>query len=86
MCILSKFFSSSISIYAIIVFAIMLVILIAVMLMIWRHPENSSIETFKAPFLPFVSLLSVLVNFYLMTTLSGVTWLRFIVWLFIGNI
>jgi basic amino acid/polyamine antiporter, APA family len=84
-CILIKFLPSLTALYAIFIFAILLVVLIASMLIIWRHPENASIDTFKAPFLPFVALMSVLVNFYLMTTLSAITWLRFILWLLMGN-
>ena len=40
---------------------------------------------FKIPFVPFIPFLSVFFNVYMMTTLGGATWIRFIVWFAIGN-
>jgi hypothetical protein len=52
---------------------------------IWRQPEVSSIRTFKIPFVPFIPFLSVFFNVYMMTTLGGATWIRFIIWFVIGK-
>jgi hypothetical protein len=37
------------------------------------------------PLVPFLPLLGVFLNFYLMTTLSVTTWYRFLVWFSLGN-
>ena len=54
-------------------------------IVIARQPQVTSIQTFKIPFVPFIPLLSVFINVYLMMTLTLVTWARFIIWFVIGN-
>lgn len=46
------------------------------------HPTLS--RPFKLPFNPIVPLLGIVFCVYLMLQLPGVTWLRFIIWTFIG--
>uniref|UniRef100_A0A8C4Q392 Cationic amino acid transporter C-terminal domain-containing protein n=1 Tax=Eptatretus burgeri TaxID=7764 RepID=A0A8C4Q392_EPTBU len=54
-------------------------------LILWRQPQNSAHLTFKVPLLPFLPILSVMVNVYLMMTFSGSTWVRFSIWMVVGK-
>lgn len=61
-----------------------LVVITIVSLIIWRQPQVTNIKTFKIPLVPFLPLLSVLVNVYMMMTLTATTWARFLIWFAIG--
>ncbi|CAN9501365.1 unnamed protein product [Ophioblennius macclurei] len=51
---------------------------------IWRQPESKTKLSFKVPLLPFIPVISMFVNVYLMMQLDRGTWIRFSVWMFIG--
>ncbi|XP_053500479.1 high affinity cationic amino acid transporter 1 [Ictalurus furcatus] len=51
---------------------------------IWRQPESKSKLSFKVPLLPFLPVVSMFVNVYLMTQLDRGTWIRFAMWMCIG--
>lgn len=53
-------------------------------LIITRQPTSESDLNFKVPAVPFVPLLSIFINLYLMFQLDVNTWIRFAVWLVIG--
>ncbi|KAM9456583.1 high affinity cationic amino acid transporter 1 isoform 2-T4 [Clarias gariepinus] len=55
-------------------------------LIIWRQPESKSKLSFKVPLLPFLPVVSMFVNVYLMMQLDRGTWIRFAIWMFIGLI
>jgi len=49
-----------------------------------RQPKNKKSLYFETPLVPYVPILSVLVNTYLILKLSPATWIRFGVWMFSG--
>ena len=48
--------------------------------------QNLLYSESKAPFVPFLPILTVLVNIYLMINLSSTTWYRFVFWLILGKL
>ena len=57
----------------------------ALALLLWRQPRNDARLHFRTPLVPWTPLASVLVNIFLMVTLSPATWIRFAVWMTIGS-
>ncbi|XP_048034721.1 high affinity cationic amino acid transporter 1 isoform X2 [Megalobrama amblycephala] len=53
---------------------------------IWRQPESKTKLSFKVPLLPFIPVVSMFVNVYLMMQLDRGTWIRFAIWMSIGLI
>ena len=51
-----------------------------------RQPESKTELTFKVPFLPFLPLVAVFVDMFLLLELQRLTWIRFGVWMAIGNL
>uniref|UniRef100_A0A8C2KGU5 Solute carrier family 7 member 3b n=1 Tax=Cyprinus carpio TaxID=7962 RepID=A0A8C2KGU5_CYPCA len=69
---------------------ITLVVLLSVLssvciFIIWRQPQSKEVLTFKVPLLPILPLVSIFVNIYLMMQLDAPTWIRFAVWMVIGE-
>ncbi|XP_055064521.2 high affinity cationic amino acid transporter 1 isoform X1 [Misgurnus anguillicaudatus] len=51
---------------------------------IWRQPQSKTKLSFKVPLLPFIPVVSMFVNVYLMMQLDRGTWIRFAIWMSIG--
>ncbi|XP_078403498.1 cationic amino acid transporter 3-like [Cetorhinus maximus] len=50
----------------------------------WKQPQNNMSLSFKVPLLPFLPVVSMFVNVYLMVMLDLSTWARFGIWMLIG--
>jgi hypothetical protein len=48
-------------------------------------PKSTERVYFMVPLVPFIPALSILINVYLMFKLSAVTWVRFFIWMVVGN-
>jgi amino acid transporter len=70
--------------YVCLIVAVLSVGLIFFTCVIWLQPQVANITSFKIPLVPFVPLMSVFFNVYMMTTLGQATWIRFIAWFVFG--
>ncbi|MBN3282028.1 S7A14 protein, partial [Polyodon spathula] len=70
--------------WAVLLVVLMVVLICALVFLILQQPENPKKLPYMAPCVPFVPVFAMLVNIYLMLKLSGITWIRFAVWCFIG--
>jgi APA family basic amino acid/polyamine antiporter len=57
---------------------------IAVIVLRRTHPDIE--RAFKVPFVPFLPAISAILCIYLMTSLPGITWISFVIWICIGLI
>ncbi|XP_067647147.1 cationic amino acid transporter 3 [Eurosta solidaginis] len=74
------------SMTGIITLSILFGVLLVIMVIINMQPVSTIELTFKVPLVPFVPGFSVFVNIYLMFQLDLGTWVRFLVWVFIGYV
>lgn len=61
------------------------VIILGLIVVLYRQPRNDTPLHFRTPAVPWLPLVSVLVNVYLMMTLTVATWIRFAVWMTAGE-
>ncbi|NNM60176.1 MAG: amino acid permease [Legionellales bacterium] len=61
-------------------------IIVCACVIILRHTKPDMERPFKTPFSPLIPGLGIVSCFYLIAGLPSITWLRFLIWLFIGLI
>uniref|UniRef100_A0A8C7YEZ1 Solute carrier family 7 member 1a n=1 Tax=Oryzias sinensis TaxID=183150 RepID=A0A8C7YEZ1_9TELE len=64
--------------------AIIFMVCVLLVFIVWRQPESRTPLSFKVPLVPFIPVISMFVNVYLMMQLDRGTWVRFSVWMAIG--
>lgn len=70
--------------YSILLLCLFAVVMIGMLVVISRQPRSTKELSFTVPFVPWLPALSMLINVYLMTQLDYMTWVRFLVWIFVG--
>ncbi|KAI4554471.1 hypothetical protein MJG53_019770 [Ovis ammon polii x Ovis aries] len=68
------------------VVVLLLILITGITGVIWRQPQSSAELHFKVPALPFLPLMSIFVNIYLMMQMTAGTWARFGVWMLIETV
>lgn len=65
---------------------IVAILMILTSILIGMQPKDETVElSFKVPLVPFLPCVSVFMNVYLMFQLDAATWVRFIVWMVVGE-
>jgi APA family basic amino acid/polyamine antiporter len=59
-------------------------ILVAIGIILLRRADPDRPRPFRTPLVPILPIVSVALSLYLMQTLDGLTWLRFVGWMLIG--
>ncbi|GAA6232739.1 high affinity cationic amino acid transporter 1-like [Lates japonicus] len=68
------------------ILCVIMVVCLILTLIVWRQPQSKAKLAFKVPLLPFLPIISMFVNVYLMMQLDRGTWLRFSIWMVLGFI
>uniref|UniRef100_A0A9J7ZDI4 Solute carrier family 7 member 1a n=1 Tax=Cyprinus carpio carpio TaxID=630221 RepID=A0A9J7ZDI4_CYPCA len=74
------------AVWNIVILSVLFSMCVIVTFIIWRQPESKTKLSFKVPLLPFIPVVSMFVNVYLMMQLDRGTWIRFAIWMSIGLI
>ncbi|RVE65087.1 hypothetical protein OJAV_G00132380 [Oryzias javanicus] len=72
--------------WSVCVLSIIAAICLVVTFIVCRQPQSKAKLAFKVPLLPFVPVISMFVNVYLMMQLDRGTWIRFAIWMVLGFI
>ncbi|KAM6923845.1 cationic amino acid transporter 2 isoform 1-T1 [Xenentodon cancila] len=75
---------SCLEVWILALLSVCLLIFSSCIVMVCRQPQTTKKVSFMVPLLPFLPVLSIFVNIYLMVQLSGDTWIRFSVWMAAG--
>ncbi|KAF6719957.1 High affinity cationic amino acid transporter 1 [Oryzias melastigma] len=67
-----------------VILSVIFMVCLLLVFIIWRQPESRTPLSFKVPLVPFIPVISMFVNVYLMMQLDKGTWVRFSVWMAIG--
>ncbi len=59
-------------------------VIVCIAIMILRHTNPVQHRPFRTPWVPFIPIMGILFNGYMMYKLGWVNWARLIVWLIIG--
>ncbi|XP_035522983.1 high affinity cationic amino acid transporter 1 isoform X2 [Morone saxatilis] len=73
-----------IAVWNVIALSVIFMVCLLLTVIIWRQPESKTKLSFKVPLLPFIPVISMFVNVYLMMQLDRGTWIRFSIWMAIG--
>uniref|UniRef100_A0A8P4KK02 Solute carrier family 7 member 1a n=1 Tax=Dicentrarchus labrax TaxID=13489 RepID=A0A8P4KK02_DICLA len=76
--------SGGIAVWNVIALSVIFMVCLLLTFIIWRQPESKTKLSFKVPLLPFIPVISMFVNVYLMMQLDRGTWIRFSIWMAIG--
>lgn len=72
------------AVWSVSVLAVVMVACLIVIFIVWRQPQSKVKLAFKVPLLPFVPVISMFINVYLMMQLDKGTWMRFAIWMVLG--
>ncbi|XP_049447652.1 high affinity cationic amino acid transporter 1 isoform X2 [Epinephelus fuscoguttatus] len=72
------------AVWNVIALSVIFMVCLLLTFIIWRQPESKTKLSFKVPLLPFIPVISMFVNVYLMMQLDRGTWIRFSVWMALG--
>lgn len=72
--------------WALLLLVFFVIFIALLVIIILQQPENPKRLPYMAPCVPFVPASAMLVNVYLMLKLSAITWIRFSIWCFIGEL
>ena len=64
---------------------LMSIVMILASVLIAKQPQNSARLIFQTPYVPFVPLLCILLNIFLLASLSQESWIRFLIWMAMGR-
>lgn len=70
--------------WAVVVLTVLILVLAVLCFLIAIHEQAITEQRYKMPFVPFLPILSIVVNTILLTTLHALTWLRLLIWVAIG--
>ncbi|XP_027900503.1 high affinity cationic amino acid transporter 1-like [Xiphophorus couchianus] len=70
--------------WAVILMSVTMAAIVLLTFVIFRQPQSKAKLAFKVPLLPFIPIISMFVNIYLMMQLNKGTWLLFTIWMLIG--
>lgn len=68
------------------VLSVITVVCLILTFTVCRQPQSKAKLAFKVPLLPFIPVISMFVNVYLMMQLDKGTWIRFAIWMMLGFI
>ncbi|XP_028322339.1 high affinity cationic amino acid transporter 1 isoform X1 [Gouania willdenowi] len=68
----------------IVALSVIFLVCLFLVFIVGRQPESKTKLSFKVPLLPFIPVISMFVNVYLMMQLDRGTWIRFSLWMALG--
>ncbi|KAF3693223.1 High affinity cationic amino acid transporter 1 [Channa argus] len=68
------------------VLCVIMMVCVILVFIVWRQPQSKDKLAFKVPLLPFIPVISMFINVYLMMQLNKGTWVRFAIWMVLGFI
>ncbi|XP_060902943.1 high affinity cationic amino acid transporter 1-like isoform X2 [Labrus mixtus] len=72
------------AVWSLFVITMILVVCVILTFIVWRQPQSKTKLAFKVPLLPFLPVVSLFINVYLMMQLDRGTWMRFAIWMAFG--